>query len=298
MIDPDFSRSGLDGFICAYVVLREKVAVLDIGPNCCVGSVLQGLSQLGVRRGRVAYLLASHIHLDHGGGTGVALKELPNAVAIVHPAGATHLQSPWKLWEASVKTLGADLAEFYGKPEPVPAAKLVGAEEGMDIDLGDGELKVMMTPGHALHHISFFERRESVLLAGELCGVRARGIRRPAAPPPFYLDQQLDSMERAIALKPSLLCYAHYGWESDAVRRLRDHRRQLLAWRSIVAGGTEAGKPREQIVEDILKNDPRMAPMARLTPEQQGREMLFINNAVAGLLTDLQRKQQASFDSG
>lgn len=288
MIDTGDNVPGMERFFCSYVLLGRKVAILDIGPSCCVPTVMEGLNELGISPERVAYLLTSHIHLDHGGGTGAALKLLPDAVAIVHPGGTPHMENPWKLWEASKKTLG-DLAEAYGQPEPVPSVRLVPAREGMQIDLGDIKLEAMLTPGHAPHHLSFFARQDNLLLAGELCGVRARGIRRPATPPPLFLDEQLASLDRAIALRPSVLCYGHFGWESNATARLKAHRRKLEEWRDIVASGLEAGKPREQIAGEISRTDAGMAGLPRLSVLQQKREMVFVNNGVAGIAGHLER---------
>ncbi|MDO8472796.1 MAG: MBL fold metallo-hydrolase, partial [Dehalococcoidia bacterium] len=262
--------------------------ILDVGPTCCVPAVVEGLSKLNVSPERVAYLLTSHIHLDHGGGTAAAMKLMPDAVGIVHPGGVPHLEKPWKLWEASLKTLG-DLAEAYGQPEPVPPGRLVPASEGMQIDLGDLQLETLHTPGHAPHHLSFFDRQDSLLFAGELCGVRARGVRRPATPPPLYLDQQLDSIDRAISLQPSVLCYGHFGWESNATSRLKAHRRQLMEWRDIVAAGLGAGCTREQIADEIACTDPKLAGVSRLSPLQQRREMFLVKNAVMGLAGHLER---------
>ena len=293
MIDPGGVVPGMERFLCSYVLLHRKVAIVDVGPSCCVSSVMEGLKALGIAAERVDFLLTSHVHLDHGGGVGAALKLLPNARAVVHPNGLPHLQNPWKLWETTLKALG-DLGEAYGRPDPAPPERLIAARDGMRIDLGVASLEVLFTPGHAPHHISFFDHEHSFFLAGDLCGVRARGIRRPASPPPLYLDQQLSSIDHAVSLNPSVICYGHYGWESDAMARLRAYQRQLLAWRDIVAEGLEAGQSPEQTARRIVDSDKKLARLGRLTPLQQRHEMTLILNAVAGLAGHLDREKQTT----
>ncbi|MEW6034408.1 MAG: MBL fold metallo-hydrolase [Chloroflexota bacterium] len=288
LIDLGDAVTGLEDFLCAYVLRFERTALVDVGPARGIPVLLDGLRMLGVSPEEVAYVLTTHIHLDHGGGVGTALRHLPNAAAVAHPSASGHLERPWKLWESSLRTLGG-LAEAYGQPEPVPPERLLGAEEGMKLDLGDGEIEVLLTPGHAPHHVSFMERRERVLLAGELAGVHARGIRRPATPPPLYLEQQLDSMERAFALGPSVLCYGHYGWESKGESRLRAHRRQLLRWRDLVDEGLRAGLGREEMAGELVRQDRALRWLADLPEAQYRREMDFILNSVAGFTSHLER---------
>ncbi|MBI4340255.1 MAG: MBL fold metallo-hydrolase [Chloroflexi bacterium] len=288
MIDPGGVVLGLEGFLCSYVLQAEKTALLDIGPACALPATLEGLKRLGIHPQAVDYLLISHIHLDHGGAAGAALRILPNAVALVHPAGAAHLEKPFKLWEGSRRTLGA-LAEAYGQPEPAPPGRVIAAQDGQVIDLGGLELEVLFTPGHAPHHFSLWDGRHRLFLAGELAGVRAHGIRRPAVPPPLYLEQQLASLDRSIALRPAVLCYGHYGWEAAAERRLRAHQRQLLLWRDIVAEGRKAGWGQERTAGECIRRDRKMVGLDALPQTQREREMAFVMNSVAGLTWHLKQ---------
>ncbi|MBI2854190.1 MAG: MBL fold metallo-hydrolase [Chloroflexi bacterium] len=289
LIDTGDAVPGMEGFICSYVLQRGKTAIVDVGPSSCIPGLLEGLALLDICPADVDYILTSHIHLDHGGGLAAALGFMPGAKAFVHPNGIRHTERPVKLWEASLRTLG-NVAEMYGRPGPVPSDRLVPAEDGIAISLGNTALTVLFTLGHAPHHMSFLDQDGGLLFAGEVCGVRARGVRRPALPPPLYLDQELDSLDRLIALRPSVICYGHYGWEASAGARLRAHRRQLLMWRDIVAEGLDQKYGPEQIAQEIVRRGELSSSFDRLTPLQREREMFFVLNAVVGLIGHLERR--------
>jgi len=283
LIDLSAAVPGMERFLCAYAIRGDKTALVDVGATSCIPDLLAGLGPLHIRPEEVTWIVSTHIHLDHGGGAGTALGYLPNARVLVHPSALSHMQDPTRLWQASVRTLGGPTAEAYGQPLPVPADRMAPAADGMSLDLGGLELQVLLTPGHAPHHFSLFNHRDGVLLAGELAGVRARGVRRPAVPPPFYLDQQLSSLDRAISLKPSIVCYGHYGWESNGTSHLRGQRRQLLSWLDTVEKGLHAGRSQEEIAQELVRSDPGLAALQKLTPLQRQRDMVFVLNSVAGL---------------
>jgi glyoxylase-like metal-dependent hydrolase (beta-lactamase superfamily II) len=106
MIDVQPPISGWNEFVGVYVLGRGQMALIDAGPYCSAGSLINGLDELGIERGNVSYIFLTHIHIDHAGAAGELLQHLPNARVVVHPRGAYHLANPDKLWEGSLKTLG------------------------------------------------------------------------------------------------------------------------------------------------------------------------------------------------
>ncbi len=61
-------------------------AFVDVGTNYSVPHLLAALEVLGVAREAVDYVFLTHVHLDHAGGAGLLIQELPNARAVLHPA--------------------------------------------------------------------------------------------------------------------------------------------------------------------------------------------------------------------
>ena len=82
--------------------------------------------------------------MDHAGGIGLAVKEMKNARVFAHRRAYKHLVDPSVLWEASQAALGS-LALKYGKIEPVPADRIIIAEDGMKLDLGKGLILKFIT---------------------------------------------------------------------------------------------------------------------------------------------------------
>ena len=102
-----------NNFFGAYLFRSEKSAIVDIGPKSAVPNLLAGLYQLAVQPKDLDFILLTHIHIDHGGGTGTAIHEIKNAKVLAHSRALSHLIDPASLWEGSLKTLG-DLAIQYG----------------------------------------------------------------------------------------------------------------------------------------------------------------------------------------
>ncbi len=212
---------GFESFIGIYVLEAGKTALVDVGPSASVENLLSGLRELNVNPADISYIFVTHIHIDHVGGIGKAIKQMPNARVIVHERGAPHLVDPTRLWEGSQQVLG-EVALKYQPIEPVSEDRLITAEIGMLVDLGETEIEVMDTPGHAPHHLNYIDRKEGRVFVGEAAGVYIGEVDsiRPTAPPPFSLEQALTSLDKLIRLSPKSICYAHFGSATDAVNKL------------------------------------------------------------------------------
>ena len=214
---------------------------------------------------------------------------MPRARVLAHSQALRHLADPAKLWEASLKTLG-DLALQYGQIEPVPEDRVAAATDLMSIDLGRGQvLEVHLTPGHAPHHLSLFDRKNGVLLAGEAAGVCINGTVRLATPPPFKLEETLTSVDRLISLKPKTLCYGHFGCYDDAVSRLRLVRSKLLTWHEIVSLAVREGKDQDQILSLLREKDQSLGYLDSLDEPAYRREHNFLLNSINGLSLSARR---------
>ena len=274
---------GYDGFFGAYLFSGTRRAIVDIGPTATVPGLLESLAALGIDRDEVDYVVLTHIHIDHAGGTGTALRALSNARAVVHPAGRRHLADPAQLQEASIRTSGTQVLN-YGPIEPVPEDRMLSAEDGMRLDLGTGVvLELVLTPGHAQHHLSVFERGDGILLAGDAAGVCFNGALRSASPPPFHFEKAMASLDRLLALHPKRLCYAHLGCYDGAPQRLEAMKRKLVYWREVARRGAAAGRDPEATLSVLMREDPDLAYLDGLGPFEYEREYGFLITDVRGL---------------
>lgn len=256
---------------------------MDPGPASAIPNLLGALRQLDISPAEIDYIILTHIHIDHAGGAGIALRAMPRARVFAHVQAFRHLVAPARLWEASLKTLG-DLAPGYGRIEAVPEERLAILTDLAAIDLGRAVvLEAHYTPGHAAHHLSLFDRGSGVLLAGEAAGVCIDGALRLATPPPFRLDETLSSIDRLMALEPKTICYGHFGAYGDAMDRLRLARSKLLAWHRTVGRAAGDGLGPEETLAVLRKQDPDLAYLDRLDQDAYRREHDLLINTIKGL---------------
>ncbi len=274
---------GYERFFSTYLLLGEKKAIVDTGPASAVPSLLSELESLAVKPDEIDYIILSHIHMDHSGGAGTAIKEMSNAKVVAHERARPHLIDPAKLWEASQKTLG-DLADKYGNIEPVPEEKIICVKDSLTLDLGKGLLlEVISTPGHAAHHVSIYDRANNILIVGEAAGVCINGALRPSTPRPFKLEETLASIDKLIALNPEIICYAHFGCYENGVELLNLAKQKMVMWHDIVNLEIKAGKNPEDIFTVLKEKDPGLDYLNKLPNDVYAREHKMLINSIIGL---------------
>lgn len=282
LVDLDQPAPGYRRFISSWVwTHRDRVIVVDPGPTSTLPVLTGALRELGL--GRVDLVLLTHIHLDHGGGTGTLLESHPEARVWVPPRGRRHVVNPSRLWAGSVKVLG-DTARMYGEPLPVPITALLP-----DAELAALGIEAIEAPGHAPHHAVFVA--DDLLLAGEVFGTRvelADGATylRPATPPRFFPEAAFASLERMAGLDPSLrVAFAHHGLSTDPTRWAALAREQLTRWLEWAREAHSAADPFAAFLDRVLSDDPLCggARHAALEEDLRLREQAFLRNTWAGL---------------
>lgn len=281
-MNPQPPIPGYGRFICSYLLLGGKKVLVDPGPAAAVPGLLEALDEAGVKPEEIDYIVLTHIHMDHAGGTGEAIKRMPHAAVIAHGRAIQHLVDPQKLWDASLKTLG-ELALKYGRIEPVPENRITAASDGMVIDPGGLDLQILLTPGHAIHHLSLFERANKILIAGEAAGVCIDGAVRPATPPPFRLEETLASVDRLIEIKPEKVCYGHFGCYDGGLERLKLYREKLTTWHTIINAEAGRGKNADGILTVLRENDPDLGYLEKLDRDEYAREHTLLLNTINGM---------------
>ncbi len=289
----DLETGGFRNLIASYVLTGKQAIIVETGPPSSVPNLLSGLKELGVQPEDVAYIALTHVHVDHGGGVGTVLKELPNAKVIVHSKGAPHLANPAKLWAATKEVLG-EVAEMFGEPEPVSQERIIVAKEGMTVDVGEGvTLKAVEAPGHAAHNLSYYEKLNEGVFPGDAAGayISSHDVVYPTTPPPFRPDIALVSLEKLINLNPKFLYYSHFGKADNAVKRLRDYAVQIKLWTNIARGGVKKGESPEVIRERIFKEDETIAKIIPELKRNAVHRRTLIENSTRGFIEFAQNPQ-------
>ena len=283
LLDLHLPIPGYEKFIGAYLFCGEKNAIVDVGPTTSIPNLFSALAELHMGPEEIDYIILTHIHIDHAGGAGTAIRKMVRAQVLAHSRARSHLIDPTALWNASLKTLG-ELALLYGNIEPVPEDRIVVATDQLKLDLGHGLiLEIYLTPGHAPHHLSVLDRANGLLVAGEAAGVCVNGTTRLATPPPFKLEETLSSIDKLIALEPRRLCYGHFGCYDDAPERLRFIRQKLLEWYGIVNSAAGEGRNSEDILAILWEKDEGLDYLNGLSRDEYNREHTLLINSIKGL---------------
>ncbi|MBI4729200.1 MAG: MBL fold metallo-hydrolase [Acidobacteria bacterium] len=236
----DTRMAGLDELVAAYLVPGANPAVVETGPATVATNVVAGLESLGISREDVAFLVVSHIHLDHAGGAGDLIRAFPNATLIVHRAGAPHMADPSRLMASAQRVFGPALDTLFGSLAPVPAERLRAVDPGDRVDLGGGRsLEVVDATGHAKHHMALLDSESGALFVGDALGVfmPEAGVLRPATPPPeFDLEAALATLERFRERQPAALYLSHFGPAPAGRDLIAEAEERLVRFAEIVRG--------------------------------------------------------------
>ena len=284
-------RPGYDWFFGGWLAEgRDLCLLVDCGVGGGAADLVRRLkARLGDRA--LDYVLLTHIHLDHAGGLGEIFRAWPRARAVLHEKGRRHLAEPERLWAGTREVMG-ELADMYGRPEPLDPGRLISH---LEADLPG--LKIWETPGHAAHHLSF--RLEETWFPGEVGGCphiwEGRSYNRPATPSRFSLGLALASLDRLLAEPDGPACFPHLPSPRPLREILRLGRRQLDFWIDFLKRPEAARRPGEghaerldRLADRLWREDADLAPLHNLPPTETGRERFFLRNNLAGLLECLE----------
>jgi len=257
-----------NGLLGPYILAgQNEVALIDPGPGITVPALLTSLQEVGFEPRDVTHLLLTHIHLDHAGATGELLRRMPKATVYVHSNGAPHLVDPTKFIASATRIYGEKMYEMWGDIESVPAERIQAIEGGDILNIAGRRLEVHYTPGHAIHHVIFFDVHTGELFAGDAAGVRLQGInyvRPPAPPPDLDLEAWSASIDKLKQLRPDTLYLAHCGPADNPTQVLEHLREKLLSWGDIVLNAMREGKSEEEIIHLLTtKTEPEVLRIAR-----------------------------------
>ena len=197
----------------AVVAAPGAVALIDPGPTSCLSALDLGLQRQGLRLADVTDILLTHIHLDHAGVTGVLLRDHPHIRVHVHEVGAPHLVDPSKLVASASRLWPGEMERLWGDVVPVPKTSLHVLAGGERIDAGGRVFEVAYTPGHASHHVSYFDPSSGIAFVGDTAGMSIDGgyVLPPTPPPDVDLEAWSESIACIEAWSPSALFLTHCG---------------------------------------------------------------------------------------
>ncbi|MBP9603469.1 MAG: MBL fold metallo-hydrolase [Chromatiaceae bacterium] len=255
-IETGLYRHGLAS--CYLVREADRLAFVDTGTAHTTPHLLQFIADLGLTPGHVDWVIPTHVHLDHAGGAGDLMAACPQARLVIHPKGAPHMLDPSKLTAGATAVYGAEgFARDYKHLLPVPASRLIEAEDGMEIDLAGRKLVFLDTPGHANHHGCIYDERTRGFFTGDTFGIsyrefdneRGAMLFAPTTPVAFDPEAWQTSIDHLMSFAPERMYLTHYSRLDNPAALAGDLRQSVRDLADLALA--EAGGPPEGRLDRI-----------------------------------------------
>jgi glyoxylase-like metal-dependent hydrolase (beta-lactamase superfamily II) len=202
------------------IVEKDMAALIDTGTSFSIPGVIESLQQKNIVVENVAYVILTHIHLDHAGGASECMRHFPNAKLVVHPRGASHMANPVRLIAGAMGVYGeAEFKRVYGDIYPIDTNRIIEAPDESRIDLNGRSLLFLDTPGHARHHNCIYDERSQSFFTGDTFGVSYREfdvnglefVFPTTTPVQFDPDAAHASLNRIMRYEPHYAYLTHYS---------------------------------------------------------------------------------------
>jgi len=240
-------------------------AIVDPGPESRMHTLLEAVTE------EPRALVLTHIHLDHAGATGALVERFPDLEVWVHARGAPHLVDPSRLLASAERIYGDAMGPLWGRVVPVPERNIHALEGGETIEVAGRRLAVEYTPGHASHHVVYFDDSDGTAYVGDVAGVRIPPsdlVQPPTPPPDIDVPAWLRSIDLVAEREPRCLALTHFGSVADPPTHLERMKQALH----------EQAELARRLLEEIGDTDEAaaafVAEVDRLTSERSGPDMV------------------------
>ena len=164
------------------------------------------------------------------------------------------------------------MERLWGEVAPVPAERVTTLADGDEVE----GMRVLHTPGHAGHHVTYLDLESGDAYTGDVAGVRIEPselVLPPTPPPEIDLEAWFESLDKLEAAGPTRLHLTHFG-AADPVADRRPARsaareRRARAGRATARRSSSAFEARIDDEADPdtgvadARGDPARAAMAR-----------------------------------
>jgi glyoxylase-like metal-dependent hydrolase (beta-lactamase superfamily II) len=253
----DLNFCGYPEAIASYLLEGDgQIALVDCGPTSCLPTLRAQLAERGIAVKDLSAILLTHIHFDHAGAAGTLIRENPDLKVHVHEIGAKHLADPSRLLKSATRLWGDSLKQIFGEFLHVPAENVHVLQGGESFRLAGRKMEVAYTPGHAAHHVSYFDQSTGIAFTGDTTGFRLPGFNlvAPLTPPP---DINLDAWDTSFAeieqRNPSSVFLTHFGRYTNVSEHLQQAREGLHRWTERASGILASGPSEEDQLANFVQ---------------------------------------------
>jgi glyoxylase-like metal-dependent hydrolase (beta-lactamase superfamily II) len=264
ILDLDFLEESAS--IASFLIeSNDGLILVESGPETTFQHLKEALAFKGFDWKEIKHVLLTHIHFDHAG---AAWKFADNGAKIyVHPIGLPHLQNPEKLWNSAKMIYQDEMDRLWGNMEPIAEELLIPADDGDVFTIGDVEIKVHYTPGHAVHHNAY--QLGDILFTGDVGGVRIGDgpVVPPCPPPDINIELWKNSIDKIQKIAPTALYMTHFGRIENVPTHLEELKNILDDWANWMKPHFDAGTSPEEITPDFMKYTKKQLMEAGVTEE-------------------------------
>jgi glyoxylase-like metal-dependent hydrolase (beta-lactamase superfamily II) len=250
---------------CYLVGSNGRYAFVESGTSLSMPLLLRTLAELDVPREAVDYVMPTHVHLDHAGGAGALMRELPNAKLVVHPRGARHMIDPSVLIAGATAVYGEEgMRATYGEILPVPKSRMivadVAADRDFELQLGARRLLFIDAPGHARHHYAIWDEASRGWFTGDVFGLSYREFDHAGrnylipttSPVQFDPVAWETTLARILAREPRRVYLTHYSRIGAIRERADDLREGLAAYQRIARTHADAPDRHTRLYAELM----------------------------------------------
>lgn len=258
-IDTEYARPLQDA--SHLIIENGRAAFVDTGANSSVPLLLDALRQASIPTDAVDYVFLTHVHLDHAGGAGLLMQQLPNARCVLHPRGAPHMVDPTRLIAGTIAVYGEEQTHaIYGDIQPIAESRIDVADDGQVFELQDRPLRAIFTEGHARHHYVLHDPQSRGVFTGDSFGVSYRetdtakgAIAFPTTTPiDFDPDEAHRSIDKILACEPEQVYLTHYSRVDDVQRIAAELHQSIDDYVTIALDNEQAEERQPKIASDLF----------------------------------------------
>ncbi|MCB1189149.1 MAG: MBL fold metallo-hydrolase [Leptospiraceae bacterium] len=250
--------------IAASFLLKEggNAVFIENNTSHSVPYLVKELENQKLTKEKVKYLIVTHVHLDHAGGTSALLKECPNAIVLAHPRTATHLVNPKRLIESAIGVYGKENFEkLYGKIDPIPENRIRIMEDGEVLDFNGRPLTFIYTKGHANHHFVIYDKKTTSIFTGDSFGLAYPGLQTgnnkfifpSTSPTDFDPEEAILSIDKIINTGAEKAYLTHFGLWDDMEEAKNQLKRSLNTINQFYQEALRLGNDKQ--IDDFCKEN-------------------------------------------
>jgi glyoxylase-like metal-dependent hydrolase (beta-lactamase superfamily II) len=210
--------------VLVYRTKRGNI-IFDSGMPNSSNEILKSLLGLGIDPDSTRFILLTHRHIDHAGGSAALLNKIhsPDTLAGIHPFSAKHLVEPSKVYESGKELFGS----FATHMSSIQNSSIRTLKDNEEIYLGQDVVKGIYSPGHTSDHISYFIPSKKILYCGDIVGSfnpKTQKIYPTCLYPSFNYQKYKATIKRLRSINFETLVFSHFGVAiGKDIKKILDH---------------------------------------------------------------------------